>query len=113
MPVFYVTTVVFLAALAYLLLRRLADPQVRYISLLDDYFLLLLLLGIGLSGFWLRHVAKTDVVGVKELAVGLVQFPSRASRRRSVPCSSATFSWFACWWPISPSASWCTWPACS
>jgi len=74
LPVFYVTSVVFLAGLAYLLLRRLISPQVRYISLLDDYFLLFLLLGIGLSGFWLRHFAKTDIAGVKELAVGLVSF---------------------------------------
>lgn len=73
-PVLYVTTVVFLVALAYLLLRRLLEPQVRYISLLDDYFFLFLLLAIGLSGFWLRHVAKTDIVGIKQLAVGLVSF---------------------------------------
>jgi len=70
-PVLYVSTVLFLAALAYLLWRRLAQAQVRYISLFDDYFALFLLLGIGLSGFWLRHVAKTDIVAVKELAVGL------------------------------------------
>ena len=75
LPVFYVTTFLFLAALAYLLARRLANPQVRYLSLLDDYFLLFLLLGIGLSGFLLRHVFKTDVVGAKQLAVGLVSFP--------------------------------------
>jgi len=31
-------------------------------------------LGIGLSGFCLRHLLKTDVVGVKELALGLVTF---------------------------------------
>jgi nitrate reductase gamma subunit len=73
-PVFFVTTVLFLAALAYLLVRRLLDPQVRYISLFDDYFSLVLLLGIGLSGFWLRHVAKTDVVGIKEMVVGLARF---------------------------------------
>ncbi len=73
-PVFFVTTVLFLAALAFLLVRRLAEPQVRYISLLDDYFSLLLLLGVGLSGFWLRHHAKTDVVAVKEMVVGLVSF---------------------------------------
>jgi len=70
-PVLYVSTVLFLAALAYLLYRRLAQPQVRYISLFDDYFALFLLLGIGVSGFWLRHVAKTDIVAIKELAVGL------------------------------------------
>ena len=43
-------------------------------SLLDDYFPLILLLAIGLTGFWLRHVTKTDVVGAKTLAVGLVSF---------------------------------------
>jgi nitrate reductase gamma subunit len=74
LPVFYLTTVVFLAALVYLLLRRLLSPQVRYISLLEDYFLLFLLLGIGVSGFWLRHVAKTDIAGIKELATGLASF---------------------------------------
>jgi len=73
-PVIYATTVVFLVALVYLLLRRLASPQVRYISLATDYFPLFLLLGIGISGFWLRHLAKTDIVGVKELAVGLTRF---------------------------------------
>jgi nitrate reductase gamma subunit len=35
---------------------------------------LFLLLGTGLSGFWLRHLQKTDVVGVKELVMGLVSF---------------------------------------
>jgi len=73
-PVFYVSSVIFLVALAYLLGRRLANAQVRYISLLDDYFPLFLLLGIGLSGFWLRHIAKADIVGIKELAVALASF---------------------------------------
>jgi len=82
-PVFYITSVVFLAALAYLLLRRLLDPQVRYISLAEDYFLLFLLLGIGLSGFCLRHVAKTDVAAITELAAGLAQF------RPALPASVA------------------------
>ena len=74
LPVVYVTSGLFLAALAYLLLRRFANPQVRYISLVGDYFPLFLLLGIGISGFCLRHLAKTDVVGVKALALGLVSF---------------------------------------
>ena len=71
LPVVYATSVIFLAALAYLLLRRLASPQLRYISLLADYFPLLLLLGIGISGFCLRHLVKTDVTAVKQLATGL------------------------------------------
>ena len=73
-PAFYASSCVFLAALSYLLLRRLTSPQLRYISLPQDYFLLFLLLGIGLSGFCLRHVAGTDIAGVKELAVGLAGF---------------------------------------
>jgi nitrate reductase gamma subunit len=73
-PVLFVSSVLFLAGLAYLLLRRLTSPQLRYISLAGDYFPLFLLLGIGISGIWLRHLAKTDVASVKELAVGLVTF---------------------------------------
>jgi nitrate reductase gamma subunit len=34
--------------------------------------LLLLLLGIGLTGFWMRHVGKTDIASVKDLTLGLV-----------------------------------------
>ncbi len=73
-PTFFVSSILFLLGVAYLLFRRLAMPQVRYISLVNDYFPLFLLLGIGLSGLWLRHLSKTDVVGIKELAMGLVTF---------------------------------------
>ncbi|NQU22134.1 MAG: sulfate reduction electron transfer complex DsrMKJOP subunit DsrM [Candidatus Nealsonbacteria bacterium] len=74
LPVIYVTSVLFLAGLAYLLVRRLTNPQVRYISLPGDYFPLFLLLGIGISGFCLRHFFKTDVVAIKEMTLGLVSF---------------------------------------
>ena len=73
-PVFYITTFLFIGAVGYLLFRRLTDGQTRYISLLGDYFPLFLLLGIGISGFWLRHLDRTDLEGVKALAVGLVTF---------------------------------------
>jgi len=73
-PVFRVTSIVFIGALVYLLGRRLFNSRLRYISLPNDYFPLFLLLGIGVSGFWLRHVSRTDISGVKELAVGLVTF---------------------------------------
>ena len=73
-PVFYATSLGLLLGLGYLLVRRLLNPQLRYISLPGDYFPLFLLLGIGLSGVWLRHFAKTDIAGVKELAMGLVSF---------------------------------------
>jgi nitrate reductase gamma subunit len=74
LPPIFITTLLFLAALAYLLYRRLANTQVRYISLVSDYFPLLLLLGIGISGFWLRHLSKTDIASVKEMTLGLVRF---------------------------------------
>ncbi len=74
LPVFFITTAVFVVAMAYLLYRRLANSQVRYISLVGDYFPLFLLLGIGISGFWLRHLAKTDIASVKQMALGLVRF---------------------------------------
>jgi nitrate reductase gamma subunit len=74
LPVFFATSIVFLVALSYLLVRRLVSSQLRYISLFGDYYALLLLLGIGGSGFLLRHVVRADVAGIKELALGLVRF---------------------------------------
>ncbi|MFH1176078.1 MAG: sulfate reduction electron transfer complex DsrMKJOP subunit DsrM [Acidobacteriota bacterium] len=71
-PVIYLTNIVLVAALLYLLGRRLADARLRYISLPADYFPLLLLLGIALSGVWMRYFAKVDIIAVKELALGLV-----------------------------------------
>jgi len=73
-PVLYVTDIVIVAALLYLLQRRLADPQVRYISLLADYFALFLLLGLVVSGIWMRYFTRVDIVAVKQLALGLVTF---------------------------------------
>jgi nitrate reductase gamma subunit len=46
-------------------------PQLRYISLPADYFPLLLILGIGLSGVLMRNVWKVDLLAVKQLALGL------------------------------------------
>jgi nitrate reductase gamma subunit len=73
LPTIYATTVLFLLGAGYLLYRRLANSQLRYISLANDYFPLFLLLGIGLSGFWMRHLTRTDVTAIKELAVGLMR----------------------------------------
>ena len=55
-----------------MLVRRLWIPQVRYISLLSDYFPLILILSIGTTGFLLRHLVKTDIVEIKELMMGLI-----------------------------------------
>jgi len=74
LPAVFVTTVTFLLGVTFLLIRRLTNPQVRYISLIGDYFPLLLLLGIGLSGVWMRHFGKVDIASIKELMVGLFSF---------------------------------------
>jgi len=71
-PTFLLTDAVIVAALLYLLGRRLFNPQVRYISLLTDYFALFVLLGIAGTGIAMRYLWKLDLVGVKELALGLV-----------------------------------------
>jgi len=73
-PTLYLTDVVIVVAVSYLFLRRLVNPQVRYVSLPADYFPLFLILGIVLSGIFMRYFIKTDIVAVKELTMGLVTF---------------------------------------
>lgn len=70
-PALYLTDAALLAAVTFLFLRRVAIPQVRYISLPADYFPLFLILGIGVTGVLMRYFIRVDVVGVKELAMGL------------------------------------------
>ncbi len=71
-PYMFITSVVLLLGVTYLFVRRVVVPQVRYISLANDYFPLFLIFGIALSGVLLRHFVRTDIVGVKELTMGLL-----------------------------------------
>jgi nitrate reductase gamma subunit len=72
LPSIYITSFTLLAGLGYLLYRRLADAQVRFMSLVSDYFALLLLLAVVVSGGLLRYTpARVDIVQVKELAMGI------------------------------------------
>jgi nitrate reductase gamma subunit len=73
-PVIYATTVVMIVSLGYLLWRRLADGQIRYISLPSDFFALYLLLAIAISGALMRHVEKVDIVQVKAAIAGWASF---------------------------------------
>jgi nitrate reductase gamma subunit len=73
-PVLYLTDLIFLGAVTFLFLRRVVIPQVRYISLAADYFPLFLIGAIGATGVLMRYFLKTDVVGIKELTMGLVTF---------------------------------------
>ena len=71
-PLLYLTDVIFLLAVTYLLLRRIFIPILRYISLPADYFPLFLIISIGATGVLTRYFFKVNVVGVKELTMGLV-----------------------------------------
>jgi nitrate reductase gamma subunit len=71
-PPLYLTDVAIVLALVYLLGRRLRDGRLRYISLVTDYFALLLLLSLAGSGILMRYFARPDVVAIKQLALGLV-----------------------------------------
>lgn len=73
-PTVYLTNVFFLVSVTYLFLRRVVIPHLRYLSLPADYFPLLLILSIGLTGFLMRHVYKVDLFRVKELTLGWIHF---------------------------------------
>ncbi len=83
-PPLLLTDVVLVAALGYLLLRRLLVPSLRYISLFSDYFALILLLAIAASGALMQYAARVDIVAVKQFALGLATFhpeaPATSSR---------------------------------
>ncbi|OGW43596.1 MAG: menaquinol oxidoreductase [Nitrospirae bacterium RBG_13_41_22] len=73
-PVLYLTDLIFLGAVTFLFLRRVIIPQVRYISLAADFFPLFLIFAIGFSGVLMRYFLKTDVVGIKQITMGLITF---------------------------------------
>jgi nitrate reductase gamma subunit len=73
-PRLYMTGIVIVAALGYLFVRRIWNPQLRYLSLPSDYFALFLLLGVTVSGDLMRYVFKVDVVKAKELVLSLLRF---------------------------------------
>ena len=74
LPVPYITDALILIGLAYLFFRRMVYPQVRYISLPSDYFVLLLLGGIAISGVLMRVFYKQDLVQAKEWAMAMLRF---------------------------------------
>lgn len=68
----YLTGLLLLGGITLLFLRRVLLPKVRYVSLLNDYFPLLLIMGIAITGMLMRYLTHTDVAAIKELAMGLV-----------------------------------------
>lgn len=73
-PRLYLSDLLLVTGVLLLLGRRLWDAKVRYISLVQDYFPLLLIFSIALSGIYMRYFGKVDVIDIKTLAMGLVTF---------------------------------------
>jgi nitrate reductase gamma subunit len=74
LPGIYVSGIVLLAAVTYLLTRRLFIGKVRYISLASDFFPLFLIMGIAFTGILMRYFTKVDITAIKQLTMGLVTF---------------------------------------
>ncbi len=74
LPIIYITDIAILIAVSYLFLRRVFDQKIKIMSLASDYFPLLLILGIAVSGVVMRYFVKTDIVAIKEAAVGILSF---------------------------------------
>jgi nitrate reductase gamma subunit len=72
LPEVYLSGIVLLAAVVYLMVRRIVIPSVRYISLASDFFPLILIFGIAFSGIMMRYVTKIDITAAKQLTMGLV-----------------------------------------
>jgi nitrate reductase gamma subunit len=75
-PTLYLSSLALLGGIVLLFGRRLVNVQVRYISLNNDYFPLVLIFAIGLTGILMRYFLRTniDIVNIKNLAMGLVTF---------------------------------------
>lgn len=75
-PSMYMTTAGLIGGATLLFCRRLVNRHVRYISLMNDYFPLVLIFSIGVTGALMRHFLRggIDIVSIKQLAVGLVTF---------------------------------------
>jgi nitrate reductase gamma subunit len=65
------------AGLGGLWARRFLVDRVRYISTPSDHLMLILLIGIGLTGLGMSFVAHTDIVAVKDFFLGLMVFDLR------------------------------------
>ncbi len=73
-PTLYMTDVGLLAGCVLLFGRRLYNRHVRFISLINDYFPLVLIFAIAFTGVLMRYFLRTDIdiVAIKNLTYGLV-----------------------------------------
>jgi len=74
LPGVYLSGMLLMAAVTWLLLRRILYSQIRYLSLPADYFPLFLILSLGTTGMLMRYLLRVDVTKVKELVIGIFKF---------------------------------------
>ncbi len=74
LPGLMISGVILFATVGFLLQRRLYYSHLRYISLVQDYFPLLLIMAIAITGILMRYWFKVDMIAVKELTMGLISF---------------------------------------
>jgi nitrate reductase gamma subunit len=70
-PRWYATDAIVAVALVYLLVRRLRDPLLRYLTLPPDYLALAALMAVAGTGIVLRYAARVDLVDARAYALGL------------------------------------------
>ena len=114
-PLLYITDVIFLAAVTGLFIRRIALPQVRYISLIADYFPAL---PDPRHRRHRRHDAVLHQDGYRERedadhVAGRLQPRLLGPGDRSDPSSTSICSSSRSCSSTSPSASWSIWAAFS
>ncbi len=83
-PTLYMSDIVLLAGLTFLFLRRLVIPRLGYISLVTDYFALLLIGGVAVTGLLMRHFFPVDLNALKTMTMGWVTFAPVAPGNISV-----------------------------
>ncbi|HVO68110.1 MAG TPA: sulfate reduction electron transfer complex DsrMKJOP subunit DsrM [Syntrophales bacterium] len=73
-PTLFLSDAAIILSLTFLFLRRVVVPQLRYISLFADYFAVVLILGVALTGVLMRNFFPVDIEQVKTMALGWVTF---------------------------------------
>ncbi len=73
-PGVYLTDMLIMLAITYLIVRRIYIAQIRYISLPADFFPLFLILALAQTGILMRYLIRVDITAVKEMAIGWFTF---------------------------------------
>jgi len=73
-PAIFFTDTLIILAIIYLFFRRVFEPQLRYFSISADYFPLMLIFAIVVTGLMTRHLYKIDMMEVKSFLTALCAF---------------------------------------